>query len=362
MPITLDDLRHFAVARSLFTPTTLKRALHKLGFVQADPIRAPARAQDLTLRHRVKDYRVGDLERRYSELDVEEDFFVNYGFLTRSLYALMHPRVGTSPWPAAVKKRATALLGFVRERGAVHPREVDSHFSHGTVKNYWGGSSNATTHLLDNMHYRGLLRVARRQDGIRIYAAREHAPGPTDAAARQAQIDALVDAVVRKYAPLPGASLAGLVSRLRYGAPQWHGELRGALQRAKQRLSHARVDGVDWYWPAKERVPHREPQDRVRLLAPFDPVVWDRRRFELFWGWAYRFEAYTPASRRKLGYYALPLLWRDRVIGWGNLSVKSGELRSVFGYVESRPPRDRAFKRELEAELDRMRGFLGLES
>ena len=58
--IRLDDLRRFTVAHSLFTPTTLKRALHKLGFVQADPIRAPARAQDLTLRHRVKDYRAGD--------------------------------------------------------------------------------------------------------------------------------------------------------------------------------------------------------------------------------------------------------------------------------------------------------------
>ena len=66
MPITLDDLRRSAVTHSLFTPTTLKRALHRLGFVQADPIRAPARAQDLTLRHRVKDYRAGDLERRYA--------------------------------------------------------------------------------------------------------------------------------------------------------------------------------------------------------------------------------------------------------------------------------------------------------
>jgi len=64
MLITLDDLRRFAVARSFFTPTSLKRALHRLGFVQADPIRAPARAQDLTLRHRVQDYRAGDLERR----------------------------------------------------------------------------------------------------------------------------------------------------------------------------------------------------------------------------------------------------------------------------------------------------------
>ena len=75
--LTLDDLRRHAVARSLFAPTTLPRAIARLGFVQADPIRAPARAQDLTLRHRVSDYRAGDLERRYPKLPVEEDFFVN---------------------------------------------------------------------------------------------------------------------------------------------------------------------------------------------------------------------------------------------------------------------------------------------
>ena len=65
-------------------------------------------------------------------------------------------------------KHVQALLDFARARGEVHPREVDDHFSHGTVTNYWGGSSNATTHLLDGMHYRGLLRVTRRVRGIRI--------------------------------------------------------------------------------------------------------------------------------------------------------------------------------------------------
>jgi len=58
-PLTLDDLRRYAIARSLFKPTTLPRAISNLGFVQADPIRAPARAQDLTLRHRVTGYRAG---------------------------------------------------------------------------------------------------------------------------------------------------------------------------------------------------------------------------------------------------------------------------------------------------------------
>jgi uncharacterized protein YcaQ len=96
----------------------------------------------------------------------------------------------------------------------------------------------------------------------------------------------------------------------------------------------------------------------VRLLTPFDPLVRDRHRFELLWGWLYRFEAYTPAAKRRRGYYALPLLWRDRVIGWGNVSVKNGQLASDLGYVES-PPRDRAFQRELEAEMDRLRAFLG---
>ena len=81
--MTLGDLRRYAIARTLLRRPHSHRAIEKLGFVQADPIRAPARAQDLMLRHRVAGYRAGDLERRYPGLDVEEDFFVNYGFLPR---------------------------------------------------------------------------------------------------------------------------------------------------------------------------------------------------------------------------------------------------------------------------------------
>jgi uncharacterized protein YcaQ len=357
MTISLDHLCRFALGRSLFTPTTLKRAIHKLGFVQADPIRAPARAQDLTLRHRVKDYRAGDLEQRYGKLAIEEDFFVNYGFLPRDTHALMHPRSAREVWTPARWKQAQAVREWVAERGVVHPREVDAHFAHGKVTNWFGGSSNATTQLLDGMHYRGLLRIARREGGVRLYAARDATPAHDDP---QAALDALVDVIVAKYAPLPAASLGQLLSHLGNGAPQWRGERNAALQRAKQRLAHARVDGVDWYWPAAERLPRRvtEPDDSVRLLAPFDPVVWDRRRFELFWGWAYRFEAYTPAPKRKLGYYALPLLWRDDIIGWGNVSADRGTLKATLGYVSGRAPRDAVFKRELAAELVRLEAFL----
>jgi uncharacterized protein len=357
--VDLAHLRRFAVARSLFTPTTLQSAIDRLGFVQADPIRAPARAQDLTLRHRVEDYRAGDLERSYASLGVEEDVFINYGFVTRPVQRLMHPRVASARGAVAKSGRERALLEFVRERGEAHPRDVDAHFAHGRVTNYWGGSSNATTHLLDLLHYRGLLRVARRERGIRVYAVQQHGVEPLDAAARRARVDALVDVVVRKYAPLPASSLSAVVRRLRYAAPQWRNELTAALARCRQRLSQARVGDIDWYWPADETLPADPAPETVRLLAPFDPVVWDRQRFELLWGWGYRFEAYTPISKRRRGYYALPLLWRDRVIGWGNLAYENGALSADLGYIGSPPGRDRAFKRELEAELARMRLFLG---
>lgn len=337
--------------------------------MQADPIRAPARAQDLILRQRVINYRAGDLERRYTSLDIEEDCFINYGYVTRSLQSLMHPRSNsrvpadnvTFPWPPAQKRKAKQLLDFVRERGVVHPREVDEHFAHGKVTNYWGGSSNATTHLMDAMHYAGLLRIVRREKGIRIYAAHRHEPVSSNAPERRARMDALVDVVVKVYAPLPGPSLSFYLRRLRYAAPQWQKEIPGALRRAKERLTHLHVENVDWYWPSDEDIDRHSIPDVVRLLAPFDPAVHDRNRFELLWDWTYRFEAYTPAAKRKLGYYAMPLLWRDRVIGWANVSVKNSKLNADLGYVATQPS-DPAFKRELNAELERMRVFLGISS
>src|SRR5690349_16628724 len=357
MRVTLDDLRRFTIARNFFQPTTLKNALQKMGFVQADPIRAPARAQDLILRHRVTNYKAGDLERRYASLDVEEDFFINYGYVSRELYSLMHPRSNTLA--VRDRKRARMLLDFVRERGSVHPREVDEYFAHGKVTNYWGGSSNATTHLMDAMHYRGLLRVLRREKGIRIYAVRELEPLQLSVAERRTRIDALVDAVVRIYAPLPASSLSYYVRRLRYAAPQWAGDFTNALARSRKGLRHMRV-GVDWYFPLDEdQLGGAELQPVVRLLAPFDPVVHDRARFELLWGWQYRFEAYTPVAKRKLGYYAMPLLWRDRVVGWANLAVKNGALDCDIGYVGSQPG-EQSFANELESELNRIRRFLGL--
>ncbi|AOF84676.1 winged helix DNA-binding domain protein [Hydrogenophaga sp. RAC07] len=357
---TLAELRRFAIARSLFKPLTLPAAIRRLGFVQADPMRAPARAQDLILRMRVRDYRAGDLERRYERLGIEEDAFVNYGFVSRDMLSLLHPRTPRRPWDAATARRAQEVLAFVQERGVVHPREVSEAFAHhGRVAGYWGGELNASTRLLDDMHHHGWLRVCRREAGTRVYEAMSHVEQDESPSARMARAEALVDRIVALYAPLPAPSLGYLVTLLRYGAPHLAVEARAVVKAARSRYGHAVVDGTTWIWPADENPASRrhQPDQEVRLLAPFDPVVWDRRRFEMLWGWAYRFEAYVPAPKRTMGHYALPVLWGEEMVGWANLRLERGQLRHELGFIAGRP-RDAAFQRALDEELARFKVFM----
>jgi len=359
---SLRQLGRYAIARSLFKPTSLPRAIARLGFVQADPMRAPARAQDLILAHRVEGYRAGELERRYPRLPIEEAFFVNYGFLPRETVALLHSREVRHEWDAKMKGRARDVLAFVRERGDVRARDVQAHFDHGRIRR-WGGDLKVSAHLLEGLHYAGLLRVVRRETGIRVYQAIErpardiHSPE-----VRLARAARLLDTVVRLYAPLPAASLGYLCGLLRrYGAPHLAAEMRQLQIHAKSRYAHALVDGVSWFWPQGENpaAARHKVDEKLRFLSPFDPVVWDRRRFHLLWGWEYKLEAYLPEHLRQRGHYAMPVLWREHVVGWANVKVVNGRLRHNLGFAGPRP-RDRAFRRALDEALDRMREFLGL--
>ena len=351
--LTLAALRRQAVVASLQSPATLGRALAATGFVQADPIRAPARAQDLILRHRVAEYRAGDLERRFRRLGLEEDFLYAYGFMPRETMALLHPRPDEGAWQVP-GELAAEVLAYVRDRGPTHPAELEERFGKERTVNGWGGFSKATTRALQSLQYHGLLRVHSRRDGIRIYEAAAPVSEPLLPEERRRR---LVMLVARILAPMSEAGLASTFGLLARGAPGLGGwrDTVAALA-ASGELESGEVDGVRYLWPAGD-AGRRSAPDRVRLLAPFDPVVWERRRFEHLWGWAYRFEAYTKPEQRQYGYYAMPLLWGYDIIGWANVSMADGRLDAKLGFIGTRP-RDAAFRRALDAELAAMEGFL----
>ena len=347
--MTIKGLRRQAIAGTFFAPTTLQLAIERLGFVQCDPIRAPARAQDLILRQRVKGYRAGDLEREYPKLGLEEDYIYAYGVVPERTWRLLHPRKKTR-----LTKAEERVRELVCAQAKMHPRELEPHLGRKRAVNAWGSYSKATTRTLERLHYRGVLRVAGREKGIRLYQAARQQCEPITSEERQRQLILLVANIL---SPVPERTLRTALRFLSHSTPM----LKNRPQALKKLidcgdLTAAEVDGVKYLWPTGE-LPDDDVPATVRFLAPFDPLVWDRYRFEHLWGWAYRFEAYTPPEKRKMGYYALPMLWGEKLIGWVNVSRLDEGVKVEAGFSNGKPS-GRAFRDAYEHEVERMAQFL----
>jgi hypothetical protein len=202
----MQQLRRHALSHSLFEPTDLSGAIHRLGFVQADPIRSPACAQDLILRHRVPGYRAGDLSRRYNELGIEEGFLYAYGFMPRDTWGSWR----RASDPVTLPELEQNILAALRGRGPVHPNTLAQEFGQHRVKNAWGGQSRGVTHALERLHFHGLARVAGRQNGIRLY---EVAPSlEVDRPSESERLRRLVLTEAKVMAPATDKTLASLAA------------------------------------------------------------------------------------------------------------------------------------------------------
>jgi uncharacterized protein len=337
--------------------------MRALEFVQFDPIRYPARAQDLILHQRVTGYRAGDLERQYHDLGLEEDCFYVYGAMTSSLQQLLHPRPDRrrptrSYRPAGLTAR---VLSFVERNGPTRPSDLRALGTRRRVVNNWGGSSSATTQALEELQFHGLLRVAWREAGTKVYETRAQ-PIPKLRSSPYDRLAALTRHIVRILAPISVPSLRRTLAQLRRHCVglKLEPSIVDQLLRSGA-LEWEIVDGLRYLWPP-DAMSHAlaEVPRRVVLLAPFDPVVWDRARFEHLWGWEYRFEAYIPSPQRRFGYYAMPMFWGDRAIGWVNCTVGADGALDVKTGFTTRAPQSadftRAFDREIAALAMMIRG------
>jgi hypothetical protein len=317
----------------------------------------------------VPGYRAGDVDRALAERGQSkartgdsdpvliEDFVHVHGLLPAASRRLLHPRTIERTWHVEREHPALAsrILDFIVRNGPTHPRDLTRAFGRTAVVNGWGGQSAATTRLLEVLHYRGALEIARREEGIRLYAIAPAVARPLSPRARWLGVAQML---LGLYAPLPIASLREL---MRMAADEaFDAESRERLLTrflARDSVARADLDGLTYVWPADDAPPGERDDEEVRFVAPFDPLVWDRRRFEHLHGWDYRFEAYTPAAKRRFGYYALPLIWRDRAIGWVNVVRAGGALDVRPGFAVTRP-RERAFRRAFDAEVARLGAFL----
>ena len=195
------------------------------------------------------------------------------------------------------RARVLAHIANARRDASARPRSRSDAASH---DQRLGQRIVATTRVLDALHFRGKLRVARRANGIKVYALARAAAtariGPRHARS------ACCSAAARLYAPLPEhdappARAHGGVAEL--ASPALRARTLEAFAQRARRRAHDRRRRRRWLRPADEDPLAAEIDERVRFLAPFDPLVWDRRRFEHFWGWEYRFEAYTPPAKRE---------------------------------------------------------------
>jgi uncharacterized protein len=281
--VTIEQARRIAVRAQLLdgSASGVLDTIRRLGFLQLDPISTVAPPQHLVLWSRLGPFDRNELDR----LLWEERSLVEWNaFLYPSedlplLQARMRRRNGA--WDrrliAYLKENAAFRRYVLRELGARGPllsREIADHASMNRDDHRWWGSRKMSL-MLQVLNARGDVAVVGRRGGQRVWDLAERWY-PESERLTWAQAERIVEE--RRFRSL-GVKL-----------------VRGRLV--------AHPDAIDG-----------PVGDRITLLSPFDRLVHDRARAEAVWGFFYRLEMYVPKAKREYGYYVLPVLRGDRLIG-----------------------------------------------
>ena len=256
---------------------------------------------------------------------------------------------------------AAHVLEQVRARGPVLAGEIDEpNGTRGRGGGWWGWTTAKAT--LEGHFARGTMAIAERRSAgfARAYDLAERVV-PNEHRLRAMSREEAQRELIRLAAKATGIATASDLADYYRMAP------REARQRVTEltaagELQEVRVDG--WRDPAYMAPDVRVPRTiaAAALLSPFDPVVWYRPRAERLFDFDYRIEIYVPREKRKYGYYVLPFLLGDRLVGRVDLKADraAGCLRVLGAYVEAHAPVD-SVAGPLANELRTMAGWLGLD-
>jgi len=243
----------------------------------------------------------------------------------------------------------------VVQRGPIAASDIDGHSGTG---GWWGWSD--AKHAFEWLFWAGHITThSRRPSFERLYDLPERVlPASVLAAPTPSPVDAHRALLAISARALGIATGGDLRDYFRLSPTDIAGRLEELVEEGE--IEPVAVKG--WKQPAYLHRDARLPRkvEARALLAPFDPLIWERSRAERLFGFHYRIEIYTPAEKRMHGYYVLPFLLGDRIVARVDLKAdrQAGVLRVQAAHPEDHAPPHTA--EEIMAELRSMAGWLGL--
>ncbi|MGV8831523.1 MAG: winged helix-turn-helix domain-containing protein [Devosia sp.] len=318
-------------------PEATRAAIAHLGYVQIDTINVIERCHHHILASRIPDYRRADLTQAQSvDKSVFEYWthalsYVPSADLPFFLPAMLAHRRDPRSWFAAVTKPEVAkMLRRLRTEGPLSIRDIDDDTL--VDKDHPWASRKPSKRVLEMLFYQGMVTVSARQGMLKSYDLMARHFGwstpPRPATARQI-IAYLLDRALRSQ------GVVSLESICHLDAPS-KAAVRDLIDRRvrARKLVPLTIAGNDkvphWAEPATLEAPASAPPDLVHILSPFDPLIIQRKRLKLFFDYDHLFEAYLPAEKRKLGYFALPVLMGDTIVAALDLKTDRGAKKLLI--------------------------------
>ncbi|WEJ58518.1 crosslink repair DNA glycosylase YcaQ family protein [Devosia sp. FJ2-5-3] len=316
-------------------PQAAADAISHLGYVQIDTINVIERCHHHILYSRIPDYDRGDLAHLQSgEKSIFEYWTHALSYVPAADFPffvplMQHYRANPSRWFGSVTTdEVRAMVRRLKTEGPLSIRDIDD--DELVDKNHSWASRKPSKRVLQLMFFQGLVAISRREGMLKTYDLVERhfgwARSPRPATERQG-IAYLLDRALRSQ------GIVSLDSICHLNAPAKKAVLDLIEARVKRRqLVEVLVEGAGkirhWATPEGLEQIAQPPTGRVHILSPFDPLIIQRKRLSLFFGYEHLFEAYVPAAKRKFGYFALPVLVDDRVVAAIDLKTdrRAGKL------------------------------------